>query len=165
MGADLYIDSVFMKQRAEWKPKFDAALKAREEFQKANPVHDWTLTDELAIPEALLAEWDQLDNAVAEAYEGMNKKGYFRDSYNASSLLWKLGLSWWGSFDGLTLHTDDGGTVLPVANIPTVIRMVESAELRDVCADDVEYFTEKRKRLVAFLNEALALNAPIAWFV
>jgi hypothetical protein len=78
MGADIYLMSVYEKNAAEWRPKFDEAVRARDAYRGADP----DIKKRLQAP-------------VEEAYEGMYAKGYFRDSYNPTSLFWLLGLSWW----------------------------------------------------------------------
>ncbi len=78
MGADIYLTSVNDKAKAEWEPRFQAAVKARDTYRGADP--------------AIKA---MLQKPVEEAYEGMYREGYFRDSYNCTSLFWLLGLSWW----------------------------------------------------------------------
>lgn len=76
MGADIYLRSKSEACRAEWEPKFYAAVEARN-----------------ACPEG--PERERLQEEVSAAYDAMYSQGYFRDSYNSTSLFWLLGLSWW----------------------------------------------------------------------
>ena len=38
---------------------------------------------------------DKESKALAKEFEKLQETHYFRDSYNATSLFWRLGLSWW----------------------------------------------------------------------
>src|SRR5689334_13052050 len=77
MGADLYIRKIHNVQEAKWRPKFDEAIALRDS----------------AVDKDAQAEAQKL---VDEAYDGLNApEGYFRDSYNGTSVLNRLGLSWW----------------------------------------------------------------------
>jgi hypothetical protein len=78
MGADIYLETVNSKARDEWEPRFRAAVAKRDAYRGTDP-----------------AIRERLQKPVDEAYEGMFGKGYFRDSYNPTSLFWLLGLSWW----------------------------------------------------------------------
>lgn len=98
--------------------------------------------------------------------------GYFRDSYNGTNLFWVLGLSWWHD-----VNLDDEGN-MPGEEIKrlrqevaTRAADVSEARLRQLhCKiDDGEnsveswrkFFEEKRGRLLAFFDEAIALGEPI----
>src|SRR5512146_3228468 len=76
MGADLYIESISNKQKATYEPLFNAAVRARESNK-----------DE--------SRKDELQAEVSKYYDLMYAEGYFRDSYNITSVLKRLGLSWW----------------------------------------------------------------------
>jgi hypothetical protein len=78
MGADIYLMSAYEKCRDKWQPEFDAAVQSRNSYRGAD--------------EKIKAA---LQQRVSDAYEAMYAEGYFRDSYNATSLFWLLGLSWW----------------------------------------------------------------------
>lgn len=97
--------------------------------------------------------------------------GYFRDSYNGTSLFSMLGLSWWRD-----VHTEDG--YLPIREIQ---RMREEIEARpmDVALENLlgrgctvdegensveawrKFFDDKRRRLLDFFDKALELREPI----
>jgi hypothetical protein len=77
MGADLYINTVYQPQYQQWEPKFHKAAKRRDGLKPETKEHQQAQAD------------------VEEAYSKMHERGYFRDPYNNSDLLWKFGLSWW----------------------------------------------------------------------
>ena len=85
MGADIYLRSLYEPAYEKAHPIFEAAYKARDaltgvgRFDQNNPEH--------AAAQA----------KVDEAYEAMYAVGYFRDSYNRTSLFAFLGVSWWQS--------------------------------------------------------------------
>lgn len=154
MGADLYIESVNEKCLAKWKPKFDAAVAAR----------DAATTDEAR---------KELQKEVSRCYDEMYADGYFRDSYNSTNLLWQLGLSWWEDVGNML---DEEGN-LPVETIKEFVETVKDREvppphelrLEQACVDDGEnsleswhrYFVEKRERFIKFLETAIRLDEPI----
>jgi hypothetical protein len=77
MGADLYINPIFQRQRQEWEP----------EFHKANDLRG-------SLPRGS-AEYQKAQARADECFEKMYERGYFRDRYNDHDLLWKFNLSWW----------------------------------------------------------------------
>jgi hypothetical protein len=94
MGADIYLKSVSDAAKAQWQPRFEAACSARNEYAQRVERH----TGQPPGDDDL--ENKKLQQAVSEAYEGMYPDdGYYRDSYNATSLFGVLGLSWWQSAD------------------------------------------------------------------
>ena len=157
MGADLYIKKLQAPVRAEWQPKFDAAVRKR----------DAATTD---------AEREEANKTVAEAYDKLyGDEHYFRDSYNSSSVLWLLGLSWWRDLkpDVEYVEGDPATEINVSAEACRAFRnRVASATLKTVTrqwleknactVDDGEnspeawnrHFAEKRDRLIAFLDRA-----------
>jgi hypothetical protein len=113
------------------------------------------LTDEVEKP------WDSED-------------GYFRDSYNGTSVLWTLGLSWWqdvtpllneeGELGGKNLKKFRDMVLNAKQEMPTESKLKEM-----YCKIDAEetleswhnYYTDKREKLLAFLNRAIELNSSI----
>jgi hypothetical protein len=88
MGADIYLKSISDAARAKWEPRFNAACAARDIFAQENPNSGNSRA------------YKKLQEAVGEAYDAMYPDdGYYRDSYNASSLFGVLGLSWWQAAD------------------------------------------------------------------
>lgn len=154
MGADLYIKKLREPTKAEWQPKFDAAVALRE----AAP-------DEAA---KALAQ-----KAVDEAYDHLwGGDGYFRDSYNTTSVLWRMGLSWWQDIEYDVNDEDSDVNVSPSAcrrlldkieaapfTLPTRDELVKSHAKVDDTENTVEswheYYVKKRSRLVAFLKRAI----------
>lgn len=89
MGADIYLKSVSDAAREQWTPRFNAACAARDVY-----------VAKVGQPTASDRTYKKLQEAVGEAYEAMYPDdGYYRDSYNASSLFSLLGLSWWQAAD------------------------------------------------------------------
>lgn len=68
MGADLYLDSLHQPQCGRYEPRFERWMQKRDQAQSA--------TDR-----------DKAQRQVAYYYDKMYERGYFRDSYNSSSLL------------------------------------------------------------------------------
>lgn len=157
MGADLYINKIREPVKAEWQPKFDAAVELRE-----------------AAPddEARKAAQKLVDEAYEKIFGG---DGYFRDSYNATSILGRLGLSWWQDMEyDLDSEADPNGNNVSAEACRRFLEKVRSAgapsvatkaelESRHCAVDDGEnnadswnkYFREKHERLVAFLERAI----------
>lgn len=113
---------------------------------------------------------------LKRTFVGDENLGYFRDSYNSTSVLRTLSLSWWKDVIPLL---DDEGLLQPeqIKQFKEMIlgqeqrlpdrEMLESwhAHVEDGTEHAVEhwhtYYREKRERLLAFLNRALELNEPI----
>jgi hypothetical protein len=90
----------------------------------------------------------------------MHSEGYYRDSYNDSNLLWKLGLDYWGWFgshldkEGL-LHPDQAAVILQeVLNRHHLLEEIENTEERKYLEEKFEEFTE-------FLRTAISAGEPI----
>ena len=77
MGADLYIEKLHQPLRQKYEPLFEAAVRRRDALP----------------PKSRKARAAQKE--VTRYYDLMYSQGYFRDSYNASNVLNRLGLSWW----------------------------------------------------------------------
>ena len=100
--------------------------------------------------------------------ESLNETRYFRDSYNASSLLWRYGMSWWQLSDQ---YCDDEG-MMGKEGIMAIRQgtsyPVDEEQIRTDFADHeegpdswVEYFKERREKLHAFLQLALEKDAML----
>lgn len=178
MGADLYIEPIYQKNQKH-KPVFDAACRLRDEAAtqvrayealvqawtvsgnigaKRLPVAQRNLTEAKAALEAAQAEVDKI---WAKAFGG---PGYFRDSYNGTSVLWRLELSWWkdaphGKPTAEQLRSFRAKIVARTLKPVTVAAMREM----DCTVDDGEnspkawakYFRNKKRRLVRFLDRAI----------
>lgn len=156
MGADLYINKIHEPLRAEWQPKFDAAVAQRES----------------AVTEEGRAAAQKL---VDEAYDKLwGGDGYYRDSYNGTSVLWRLGLSWWQDVEpDIDPDSNPDGNNVSVEACRVFLAKVLAAELKPATyhelranhctVDDGEnsveawnkFYQEKRDRLVAFLERAI----------
>ena len=158
MGADLYIEKIHRPLMQQYEPLFEAAVRRRDSLPRDSK-------------DAQAAQ-----RAVTKYYDLMYSEGYFRDSYNATSVLWRLGLSWWQD-------------VTPLCTINRKLRqdrlrkfrdMVASAKLELPSKEEIEqhngkvdeqgenslaewhkYFVEQRAALLAFLDKAIELNSPV----
>ena len=155
MGADLYINRLRKPVENQWRPKLDEARSLMDAAQ-----------DDVAKASARKL-WD-------EAYEKLyGDEHYFRDSYNGTSVLNRLGLSWWRDME---YDVDDENSEINVspAACQRFLDKVLACELKPAtfaelksrhCAveetgeNSVEawnkYFAEKRERLIAFLKRAV----------
>ena len=157
MGADLYIQSIRDKAEKEHRPEFDAAVKKRSTFERGTPEAD--------------AAQVYVDAAFSKLFP---EDGYFRDSYNATSVLRTWGLSWW--VDVIPMLTDEGfltvdGTRALLDRLrsrprvfPTIEQIVEQfgrVDEKNTIEGWHEYFADKQRRLIQFLEHAIELNEPI----
>jgi hypothetical protein len=160
MGADIYLESKSNACFEKNKPLFDAAVKGRDSLGK----------------HVSKKEKDEAQALVNKYYNAMYEEGYFRDSYNDSSLLWQLGLSWW---------TDVGELVnkkgyMPVTKMKKFKTMLED---RDVAIDLgkeekgtqwgfadcteaqlkewYDHFQEKKIELIKMVSVAIELKEPL----
>ena len=83
MGADLILEPLFTNNYVKYEPMFKHWVKVRDELRVKG--------DE--------AGADIAHKQVDMFYDKMYERGYFRDSYNGSCLLWKFDLSWWDDVD------------------------------------------------------------------
>lgn len=145
MGADLYLRSLYEKQEAEWRPRFDEAVKERNRTKRGTP------------------EYEAAQQRVEECYEQLHGLGYFRDAYNDWDVLWRFGLSWWNDVSPLLSR----GRWLSVENAERVVSLLAQREdefkdnMAECSAEDRVYFEGKAKALRAFLNLAIELGEPI----
>jgi hypothetical protein len=148
MGADLYIESIFDKNKEKYEPLFQAAVQKRDAFPGRSEAAEETQSD------------------VEKYYNLMYSEGYFRDSYNDSSLLWTLGLSWW--VDVSNKYIDDEGYI-SVESARKLISLIEPLPFMKFpepvdgeSEDDLrKYFTEKKEKFLTFLRTAVKLNEKI----
>jgi hypothetical protein len=146
MGADLYLASLFAKHHAKWEKRFERAVAERDRLTEGTP------------------EFERAQKRVNAAYERMYARGYFRDSYNPSNLLWQFGLSWWTDVSAL-VDTKEG--LLTPEKAETLLRMLEEREsvfeggLASKPTPTQRYFRAKYRTLRAFLETAVRRNEPI----
>lgn len=174
MGADIYLKAVYDPHAEKVRPKIDRAIKARNKYIGEHSISFGN--DD--------AKSKQLQAKVIALYDELHSVGYFRDSYNNTSLFWLLGLSWWQLSEELC----DGDRNLPVDKarellarleaMPVTPEMVEAwaARMREkggVVFDDEdnsvkgwgEMFAEKHKKFCALLRQSIELNEPLYWSV
>jgi len=89
------------------------------------------------------------------------EKGYFRDSYNNSNLLWKFDLSYWKN-----PYISKTGKLSPTNAKRLLKAMKKKKDIFDknMSKEDKEsisYFKDKYKKFKAFLNLAIKLKESI----
>jgi hypothetical protein len=158
MGADIYRDSVYEAADKKWSPKFHAACEKRR----------------LASERGDDANQKKYQKLVDKYYVNMYPEdGYFRDSYNSTSVAWQMGMSYWGDI-GKLLRKDG---YMSVRGMKKWLKQIEATPIPPVnllkldnCdIDDKdntrekwrEYFVEKREKLIRFLTAAIKANEPI----
>lgn len=158
MGADLYLESKHKACYDKYHALFMEAAAAR---------------DKPGITEKEKAEAQE---KVSKYYNAMYSEGYFRDSYNSSSLLWQLDLSWWSDIIPLV---NKKGYMAPTKMKKFKQMLLEKdisldlgkeAKGKDWTFDNVsekelkewyDYFVEKKQELIDFIDTAIALKEPI----
>jgi hypothetical protein len=139
MGADLYLHSEFDRHHRDWERKYDEAVKRRAACERNSP------------------EYEAAQQTVSDCYAHMYERGYFRDSYNPSNLLWLFGLSWWEDV-GPLLDTEDNLTPEQAARLLAMLdeRVATfKANLALLSGESRDHFREKYTRFVLFLRSAI----------
>lgn len=146
------------------RERYDAAEKKyRPLFDKAVRARDTAETQ---------AEKDEKQREVTKYYDLMHADGYFRDSYNSSSVLWQYDLSWWN--DIVPLCKDGKLNAEGIKKFLALLdtheknfehNMVEGRRRENLSGEEVQepvptqeeekYFRDAAEELRAFLNEAL----------
>lgn len=176
MGADLYIQSISDAHRAKWTPVFDKAVAERDALMESDGA-GWR--KEPTDPKKLRA-FKAAQRRVDKAYGRMfASDGYYRDSYNVSSVLWTLGLSWWQDIGKMLdhdgkLHPDNAKMLIEMIQKATPIfndlaalkkHLKEHHAKLDGGENSVEgwakYFRRERSRLVRFLRKAINMGEPV----
>lgn len=158
MGADLYFGNECDVASRFVKPLFDKAVAIRNKYSSDS------------------AEAKVAQEMVSAAYDALYPEGsYFRDSYNATSVMGTLGLSWWQDCGPLLNKAGN----LTGENLKKFRKMVASAKQtlptkEDLLADHAsvddngnsvaswhEMYTSKRVKLLAFLDRAIKEKKPI----
>jgi hypothetical protein len=187
MGADLYIEPLFSENQSKYKKLFDEAVKARDAFKCPEIVALALRNEAMGIPlspemEAAkltpeYAKPKELQNKVDEYYEKMYEVGYFRDSYNDSSLFAKLGLSWWAMAGvggkARKVHLINGQGKITQKNAKLLLTLVKSLPIQITEADLQgwapgttvanlqEYFDKKKANFISFIECAIANKCSI----
>jgi hypothetical protein len=160
LGADISLPSIHDRARNMYQPLFDDAVKRRD----------------LAKTEGMKAEWQ---HKVEKYHDAMYpEEGYFRDSYNASSVFQVMALSWWELGDKLLDETGH----LPVDKAKELLELIEQRSISyEAVTEQYEqhklheggesidewfkYFVEKRERFMALLRKSIELNEPLLWSI
>lgn len=158
MGADLYIEQIHRPLIQKYQPSFDAAVRGRDRLPRGSPQ-----------AEAAQAE-------VEQYYGRMYAEGCFRDAYNVTGVLGRLGLSWWRDVIPLCTRKQElrddplrkfrDMVARAPLRLPTRAQLKkERVKLTDSGEDSLEawhrYYRERREQLLAFLDRAIALNTHI----
>jgi hypothetical protein len=178
MGADLYIEAVTNAAREKWKPIFEEAVGKRDRaFDAWKAEHGPLQIKEFDPPVSKYPNPLRPHvAAVRKAYAGMYPdNGYFRDSYNGTNFLNRLGLSWWQDVIPL-LDTDSNLTVPAIRKLRGMVAEREVQEIdrawleKNHCrVDDDEnspegwnsYFRKEKAAFLKFLDCALKMEEPI----
>jgi len=178
MGADLYINSLYGARKEKYQLKFDMAVETRNQ-----------LTTEIRGKELLIAalekarrrglvelgrrqlvdlkirlevEQNKVDRYADLLYSG---PGYYRDSYNGTSVLWRLGLSWWKDVPVDNLTVDNLKKFRNQIASRKLNPVTEAGLRKEGCKVDGEensvkvwqkFFRNKKRRLIRFLDRAAA---------
>jgi hypothetical protein len=160
LGADLYLESISDRARSMYQPLFDDAVKRRDR----------------AKTEGMKAEWQA---KVDKYFDAMHPEdGYFRDSYNPSSVFAVMDLSWWQLGDELL----DKDSHLPVDKAKDLLALIEQRpisyetvtahyeqnnlhESKQSIDEWFKYFVAKRERFMALLRRSIELNEPLLWSI
>lgn len=159
MGADLYINKLYKANRNKYQPLMDAWVELRDAHPHGSK------------------EADKAQKKVSYYYDKVYSVGYFRDSYNGSNVLNRLGLSWWKDFDKF-IDLKKSRSVSPKSAQkfldlirPLPIQEVDAAKLKEMgcVVDDSKNspeswnksFHEQKAELVKFLETAIKLKTPI----
>lgn len=158
MGADLFIEQIYTPNRNRYA---SLALAAQQILNQCAPGS--------AEAEAAKAE-------VIFYSDQMFSAGYFRDSYNGTSVLTRLGLSWWqnvrplldknGVLKGKALKqfrkmVHDAQLKLPTSEELAEAHMQLDAEGENSLAGWHKYFREQRALLLEFIDQAIAWEGTI----
>ena len=181
MGADIYLDSIYHPARAKALPLFEKAVDARNKYCLDTYGRGGRVPDDDET-------YKKLQAAVTKAYSGLHPKGgYFRDSYNESSLFWVLGLSWWQLAGELCREVDER-TVLPIDGARSLIVRIEALPVTDErfkrweekarasgwtfkspnsspLSEWKRDFVRRRAEFLTMLRTSIHLNEPLHWSV
>jgi hypothetical protein len=142
MGANLYIRPISNQQRAKYEPRFIHWVTVR----------DMATTDE---------QRTQAQRRVNRYFDLMYAKGYFRDSYNTTNLLWKFAVSWWRDVTP-RLDAEDALDPTQAQWLLATLKDREPVFKASIAeGPNRAYFTRKYRELRRFLRTALEDNEPI----
>ena len=154
MGADIYLNTVLEKCKAQYEKQWKTAIRNR----------DYATGIEKAL----------YQKQVNELFEKMYSEGYFRDSYNATSLSEVLGFSWWKD----VVPVLRAGK-LPISQAKKLKERIESLQLPEITEDFLRerkisidegensvanwkaYFERKRTKLIDLLELSIQTKEPL----
>ncbi len=167
MGADLYRKSISDAARDRWNPIFTEAARKRDvrihELESKGKSDKQSWNDK---------QVKLLQKEVEDAYEKMHPdEGYFRDSYNITSVLNRMGLSWWN--DIAKLQGKSGK--ISVKNLKKMVEMIEAAPIKPLTLEEYKnncsqaqpietwqpYFEKRKAALLKFLKGAIEAKESI----
>ena len=174
MGADVYRQSITKPAHEKWYPIFQEAAKKRDEFSKQKKeqelilAHLATADEEVKLTGLIADLATQIDAAqgeVEEAYDNMYPDlGYLRDSYNPSSFLWTIDMSWWRD---ISPKLNKKG-FLSVTNIKWFKKEIETREMSNLPVwedetpeETLAYFQTRRQYFLDFLQGAIDAKEAI----
>jgi hypothetical protein len=168
MGADIYLNSKFEKNYEDVQKEIDAL----EALFKST--HKQTVLD------VADGEEDKLFELTRPLLDKQYSVGYFRDSYNSSSLLSQLGLSWssdiisklneesylsvedckWFLYEINNRRIGESPIEEPIMSSLFNVLGLEKSDV-ELDAEKIEYFVKKKSMLVNLLLDAIELNEPL----
>ena len=136
MGADLYIRVPAEEDPSKiYRQEFDNAVAERNrlmEIHGKETIPNGDLFDPTFVNPDVQAAHERVDEAYGKMY-GEENPFYFRDSYNSSSVLWTMGLSWWQDIETKELTEEDYENGEPVNMTPELCekaaQLIESHEI------------------------------------
>lgn len=154
MGADLYLRSVHKKAYDENEPKFQEAVKKRNALGPDSPGNE------------------DAQKEVIKFHNAMYGSGYFRDSYNGTSFLAAMGLSWWRDIADQYDEKD------PFKQTKHLLRLLQTTpppevneaylkenrckvDEKNTVADWNKMFADAHAECMALCEQAIELNEPL----
>lgn len=199
MGADLYIKSIDNKNKEKYDGVFNRAVEKRNKLTQSFEF-SLILNNKLVIcpdfdepyvinenvakqypkeyvenARRLMDKVNKAQRAVSKAYDNLcGDDGYFRDSYNGTSVLNSLGLSWWQDVIPMLNKNNE----LTPDKAKDLINMIKTAKLKKITKESLKanhckvenetdvfewkkYYNNKKRRLIKFLSSAIELNEPV----
>lgn len=171
MGADLYIKQIHDPIRRRYQPFFDEAVRLRDHVQQRLRVTPKESPDRPALHQLEEAAQD----IVTHFYDAMYAEGYFRDSYNATNVLCRLGLSWWQDvkpllenqreLKGEALRAFRERVIQATLQLPTKEEVRKQGGVVDNDENSLavwhNHFRDQHAALIVFLNRAVELDTAI----
>jgi len=144
MGADLYIASDIELLHKRLTPLFEDAVQERNKIEDKDS-----------------REYELASEKVSGLYNELYPDTcYFRDSYNPSSVMWALGLSWWT--DVIPMLDDEGN--LSSEKVEELVSMIKDRTINlrsDQEEIGEEYFSERKEALLKFLQQSVSRGEPV----